>query len=345
MSASGFTRTTFVLLACLVTPVLAYAHHSFVAIYQMDRRIELTGIVESVSWANPHGRIAFNVEDDAGNVVRWEAETSAVSVLRNAGMPTENLIQTGDVITVSGRPARDGSPLLLSGNILLPNGYEFTRGEPRFEAGRSGRIIAPVEIDDRLVRAATEAADGIFRVWSTNMGDRNAFPMFKGDYPLTAAAEVVRSEFDPLNNELLTCDSKGMPLIMITPVPIEFVQEGENIRLQFEEDNAERLIYMSSVPPADGATKMGLSRGRFEGRTLVVETDLIESGYFSPEGVRHTEQIHIVERFIPNGDYTQLDYVMTVSDPATFTEEFDLTRYFTWRPGATVQPYGCVERY
>jgi hypothetical protein len=137
-----------------------------------------------------------------------------------------------------------------------------------------------------------------------------------------------------------------MPLIMITPFPIEFVREGENIRMRIEEYDTQRLIHMSpDAAPSGELTQMGFSRGRFEGATLVVETDHITPTYFDDNGVRQSEQTHLTERFIPNEDYSRLDYVLTVSDPENFTEEFDLTRYFAWEPGDSVHPYECLERY
>jgi len=91
-------------------------------------------------------------------------------------------------------------------------------------------------------------------------------------------------------------------------------------------------------------TQMGFSRGRFEGRTLVVETSRIQEQYFDPNGVPQSTEMTLVERFTPNADYTRLDYRIQVNDPVYFTEPFELTRYFTWRPEMTVVPYNCLER-
>jgi hypothetical protein len=231
-------------------------------------------------------------------------------------------------------------------NVLLASGYElaFGGGVAYFPAGRNGNLIGRA-YDDSGVAEAIARADGIFRVWSTNMTDRAAFPMFKGGYPLNDAARAVVAEWDPLDNDLLHCGTKGMPLIMITPAPLEFVRDGERILMRLEEYDARRTIHMSegAVPPAE-STQMGLSRGRFEGETLVVETDHIRAQYFDPDGVPQSDQIRLVERFTPNADYTRLDYSLTVTDPVYFTETFELSRYFVWKPEMTVQAYDCLER-
>jgi len=324
----------------------ARAHHSTVGIFDASQTVEITGTVESVSWRNPHGRIVIEVEDEAGGSVEWEAETAAISVMRNRGVSTD-VIVVGDRITIAGAPHRRGNPEILARNVLLPSGYEFDfgTGRPYFPAGKNGNMVGGT-VDEGDVAAAAAAADGIFRVWSTVMSDPAAFPMFKGGYPLTAAAEAVVAEWDPLDNELLRCGTKGTPLIMITPFPVEFVRQGEDIVLNIEEYDARRTIHMSDLaePPAE-PTQFGFSRGRWEGTTLVVETDHIKAQYFDPDGVPQSDQIRVVERFMPNEAYDRLDYRITITDPVYFSEPFDLTRYFIWRPEMTVHPYECLERY
>jgi hypothetical protein len=215
---------------------------------------------------------------------------------------------------------------------------------PYFPAGRSGNLIGR-EYDDSNVAAAIASADGIFRVWSTNMTDRAAFPMFKGGYPVNDAARAVMAAWDPLDNELLRCGTKGMPLIMITPAPIEFVRDGDRILLRMEEYDSLRTIHLgASAEPPGEPSQMGFSRGRFEGETLVVETSGIRAQVFDPDGVPQSGEIRLVERFTPNADFTRLDYRIVVTDPVYFTEPFELSRYFVWKPEMTVQAYDCLER-
>jgi Family of unknown function (DUF6152) len=318
-----------------------YAHHSTTAIYDSSRNVEVTGTVEEISWRNPHGRLVLRAED--GTV--WEAETPATVVLRILGI-REDFIHVGDRITVAGLPARRTPNELSAQNVLLASGYELAFGSnvPHFPAGKNGNLIGR-SYDDSHVDEAIASADGIFRVWATNMTDRDAFPMFKGGYPINDAARTRIAEWNPLDNDLLHCGTKGMPLIMITPAPVEFVRDGDTIRMRIEEYDARRTIQMSdsATPPAE-PTQMGFSRGHFEGTTLVVETDHIQAQYFDPDGVPQSDQISLVERFMPNADYSRLDYTVTVTDPVYFTEPFTLSRYFVWKPEMTVAPYNCLER-
>jgi hypothetical protein len=323
----------------------AAAHHSTVAIYDGNRTIEVTGIVNEIHWRNPHGQILLTAEDESGEAVQWEVETPAIVVLRIFGIGRE-FIDAGDRITIAGAPSRRDPHGMNASNILLSSGYElaFGRNVPHFDAGKNGNLIGR-SYDDSNVEEAIAAADGIFRVWATNMTDPAAFPMFKGGYPLTGAAAAVVAEWDPLDNDLLRCGTKGTPLIMITPAPVEFVREGDRILMRIEEYDSLRVIHMNPDAEApDEYMQFGFSRGRFEGSTLVVETDHVQEQYFDPDGVPQSESLSLVERFIPNADYSRLDYRITVTDPVNFTEPFDLTRYFTWKPEMTVVPYECLER-
>jgi hypothetical protein len=332
--------TTFFLMSAI-----ASAHHSTTAIYDAARTTEITGVVNAIHWRNPHGQILLDVRDASGRNVRWEIETPAIVVLRILGIGSD-FIAVGDRITVAGAPGRKNPAGMNARNILLSSGYELAFGAnvPYFPAGKNGNLIGR-SFDKSNVAQATAKAEGIFRVWSTNMTDPAAFPMFKGGYPLTPAAQAVAAKWDPLNNELLRCGTKGMPLIMITPAPVEFVRDGDRILMRIEEYDSQRVIHMNAKaqPPAK-PSQFGFSRGRFEGTTLVVETDRLQRQTFDPDGVPQSENMKLVERFTPNADYSRLDYRITVTDPVYFSKPFDLTRYFTWKPEMTVAPYNCLER-
>ena len=340
------TRYALILISLLGFAFPVFSHHSTVGIFEQDRTIEVRGTITEISWRNPHGRIFLDVRDESGNVEKWEVETASISILRNRGVSSD-VLAVGDVVTVAGRPSRRSRPFMLGNNILLPSGdeFDFGSGIAYFEAGKSGQLIGRAAPDIDTQRAIDEA-DGIFRVWSTIMSDPAAFPMYKGDYPLNVAGQQALAAWDPNNNELFECGNKGMPLIMISPIPVDFVHQGEDILLRMEEYDVRRLIHMSAdaVAPAEH-TQFGFSRGHWEGSTLVVETDHVAAGYFDHMGARQSDQIALVERFIPNSEYDRLDYELTVTDAEYFSEPFTLTRYFVWYPEMSVHDYECLERY
>src|SRR5215510_7374391 len=341
-----FVRLVSLVLGLNVFVGFAHGHHSQAGIFDSKKTIEVSGVVRSVSWRNPHGQILLSVKDEKGVETVWDAETASISILRNRGVDGSS-IRVGDRVTIAGLASNRGRPEILARSVLLPDGNEFNFGSatPYFSAGKAGHLVGSVKVAGD-VAAAKARADGLFRVWSTIMSDPAAFPMFKGGYPLTVAGKAGLAKWNPRNNILLKCGTKGTPLIMISPLPMEFSRDGDKIIMRLEEYDTVRTIHMNPkdlAPPAH--TLYGYSRGRWEDTTLVVETDHLAAGYFDHEGTLQSDQIKTVERFIPNADYSRLDYTLTTTDPVNFTRPFDLKRYFVWKPENTVHPYECLDRF
>src|SRR5436190_7899465 len=144
----------------------AHAHHSQAGIFNSTKTIEITGVIQSVSWRNPHGQILLAVRDQAGKDTVWDAETASISILRNRGADGSSVL-VGDRVTIAGAPSMRNKPEILARSVLLPSGYEFTFGsaEAYFPAGKAGRVIGRGAKVDGDVEAAKAKADGLFRVW------------------------------------------------------------------------------------------------------------------------------------------------------------------------------------
>ena len=106
---------------------LAQAHHSQAGIFDSIKTIEITGVIKSVSWRNPHGQILLSVRDEKGEETIWNVETASISILRNRGVDGTP-IRVGDRVTIAGAPSMRARPELLARSVLLPNGNEFTFG-------------------------------------------------------------------------------------------------------------------------------------------------------------------------------------------------------------------------
>jgi hypothetical protein len=288
--------------------------------------------------------MTIDVTSEAGETAQWRIETGSVSVLRVRGFDRD-VVTVGDRVRVAGEPSLKRANGLYARNVLLPSGEEVLLSigiDPRWSGTETAELLE-AQFDEDVAAAARASADGLFRVWSTVFEDPNSFPMFKGNYPVKEAAKAVKAEWDPNSVIVQGCAFKGMPALMVTPYPMEFVDDGDEILVRFEEEDAMRVIHMdpSAAKPADFDSVYGFSRGRFEGEALVVETDSIGAEFFDYEGTPQGADARYVERFDLSDDESRLDYRITVIDPDTFTETFDLTRYFVWRPELAVHPYDC----
>lgn len=95
-------------LTTLVLSLSATAHHSFSAEFDISRPVLITGTVTHIEWTNPHAWVHLDVVDDKGNVESWSVELLGVNALVHSGM-TPRTVKPGDVLTIKGFGARDGS--------------------------------------------------------------------------------------------------------------------------------------------------------------------------------------------------------------------------------------------
>jgi hypothetical protein len=326
------------LVTLLAPPILA--HHSGA---EYDRTtVEIEGTLVELVWQNPHVHFGVRAAGKDGTPVVWDIEANSLSILRRTDANPENL-KLGDRIKVAGSPSRQTPNKMWASNILPANGREVVLGpgiQPRWKTTADGSKSTWFDGGSDANKTA-----GIFRVWSTKLGEPGGV-WWRRDYPLTEAAKQKRAAFNPLVDTVAPgCRPKGMPTIMEQPYPLEFVNKGDTILLRLEEYDTVRTIHMKGGVPAN-APKMllGYSVGSWEGDTLTVRTSRIAWTYFDPSGVPLGPLASIAEWFTPSPDGTHLGVKMTVTDPDTFTQPVDLQRSWVWRPGETVKPYNCVER-
>ena len=120
--------------AGLLASVPAFAHHSFAAEYDRAKPVTLTGSVTKVEWMNPHARFYVDVKDDSGKVTNWEFELGSPNGLMRQGW-TRNSLKEGDVVTVEGSLAKDGSNLANARTVKLADGRKVFAGSAE-ETGR-----------------------------------------------------------------------------------------------------------------------------------------------------------------------------------------------------------------
>jgi len=157
--------------------------------------------------------------------------------------------------------------------------------------------------------------------------------------------KVVRGPDDP--GLYSTCSPTGVPGAYFVPYQWEIVQGRDRVVIVYEYPHLFRVIPTDGTPhPADpDPTWMGDSVGRWEGDTLVVDTIGFNDKTELPGGYKHTEALHVVERF-HRTDLNNLDYEATVEDPNVFVKPWTISRGFPLRPDLTkVDEFICENNH
>lgn len=110
----------------LAAPVVP-AHHSFGAEFDFNKPVTLNGTVVKWEMINPHSYITLDVKSDDGTVTRWSIQAGAPSFLYRNGWRKDS-VKPGDVLTVSGYMAKDGSHNAFGQQVRLPDGRRVLGG-------------------------------------------------------------------------------------------------------------------------------------------------------------------------------------------------------------------------
>ena len=312
----------------------AGAHHSFAAVFQMDTVAEVEGRVTEVRWINPH--IFIYVTDSAGQ--RWEVEAGPVNLLSRMGIE-KDMIKVGEAIRVRGNPGRRDPHALWVSNILLANNTELLAAPGARQHWTSTTVG---DASSFFVAGNLKLPDGsarsFFRTWSPLI---SAFPRPRGTPVLTDEGQRAQARYEGGEQAVGDCEVPGMPYAMMSPYPIEIVEQGEQLLIRGEAYDLTRVVLLA--PPASRAapSPLGVSVGRFSGDELIVETSGIDYHSYGDLGPAQSNQSHVVERFRLSADGLALDYEITVTDPVMLREPWAWGGSFIYREGAEIRPWDC----
>jgi hypothetical protein len=109
--------------AALAATIAAWAHHSPSAIFDMGKRVSVTGTLTKIDWINPHIVVHVDAKADGGKVEAWTWESNPPSWYRSVGLARADFAKVvGQTVTVDGVRAKDGTLFGYMLKIKMPDG-------------------------------------------------------------------------------------------------------------------------------------------------------------------------------------------------------------------------------
>ena len=154
-------------------------------------------------------------------------------------------------------------------------------------------------------------------------------------------------KLDETNDPVITrCQPPGVPRIYIHPFPMQLTQTPKEVIMLFEYDHTVRQIFTDGRKHPDDVTPtyMGHSIGAWEGNdTLVVDTvGFNDSTWLDRIGHRHSDQLHVVERFT-RVDRDNLHVDITMEDPKALTKPWQGQMFFQLHPDWDIMEQDCTD--
>ena len=108
MTNKVFVSVIFVF-AALFTAGSLFAHHAFAPMFDVEKVINVKGVVTRFEWVNPHSFIIVDIKGADGKTEQWALEGPAPNQLTRRGYSVTS-VKPGETIEACGYALRDSAP-------------------------------------------------------------------------------------------------------------------------------------------------------------------------------------------------------------------------------------------
>lgn len=171
--------------------------------------------------------------------------------------------------------------------------------------------------------------------------------------PLLPAAKAVYDQHrqsyrkgDKKFDQTLQCQPPGVPRLSFDAMPFEIMVQAKQVVLMHQWNRLVRFVDIDKAHSEPlGPTFLGQSVGRWEGDTLVVDTNgFNDSTLLDAQGLPHSDQLQVIERYSLSNNGKRLDAVITINDPQTFSVPWNTKVSFKRLNNVRIAEDVCVER-
>jgi len=232
------------------------------------------------------------------------------------------------------------------------------KSRPRHGIGAvlAGAFVAAGIAASAAAQPATPSLEGVWKA----VGSTNTLKPVNGPVPFTAQGRKqfdenkrlkAKGAYDDYDITLSRCNSPGVPRLMLTPERFKIWQRFGVLTFDFEWNRALRQINAGGLQPRDDMlgqalvpTMNGISKGHWEGDTLVAETTNLSDRTLLDDLVPHTQDMKVTEHLRLVAPDTLEDRI-TIDDPAYFTRPWDAVITYKRQPEALFPEDVCLDRH
>jgi hypothetical protein len=330
----------------------AQAHHGF-GQFNVEVDTEYSGTLTKMELVNPHSYMYFETTDANGQQLEMRCEMRAAMLIRRSGWD-EDMFVVGAHVEITGHPHRNDPEACYLESFTLNEGTTLGRND---QLTRAEPVPAP---SDRAVRLVS-GEPNISGDWAVEQNVLTAPPSggrgdmvprsLRDEYAsgqmtlaeiralnptprpvYTAAGTEAAQRFDMWSvkdNPRLSCQLTSILYDWTFDWPVNRITQGTTpegarvVDIDFGLYNFNRRVHldMDSHPADLQPSAFGHSIGKWEGDTLVVDSIGFTTGVLAPP-TRHSEELHVVERFTLDPTTMALRREYSATDPVYLAEAY-----------------------
>lgn len=354
----------------LGTPAV-FAHHGVTAKFDPAKTERVQGRISRVDWANPHVHL-FIVVGDGGEELPWYIELESPQLLELNGW-SEDTLKPGEVISVEGPRARDGSRQLW-GTSVKRNGSNdalmtTTRYPTLLSTLKPTGDATPRWPDGSVRLGAAPGRSGYWVPTKTTLQEDGANVSMAANGQLANVADAAKvaplqdwalklyqfrqNNFLSSDPTFVNCRPPAGPRKWMNPFGIQLLEDKPLNRvfvIAGDGNHDWHLIYTdgreldSEVFNLDASNILyyGRNSAHWEGDAFVIESGAYNEKFWLPGGLPHTEQMHVTERLV-RPDYDTLNYEITINDPGAYTRPWKASWTLQWLEGQDPPEHYCQD--
>jgi hypothetical protein len=328
--------------ASIAIAATALAHHGL-GRFDRTKMVDFTGTIVGIEFVNPHSYLRFKADAADGATIDMRCEMRAATLLRRSGWSPEMFV-VGSKAVVHGYAHRDDPASCYLEDITIGDGPKMNRNQ-QFATPAPDLTNRPLRLPsgepnlsgDWAQEQYVVARNGAGLVPKSLVADVRAGKIKPEDVPasgwspqpvtLTTRGQAEADAFrmwSPEDNPRLRCRPTSIILDWVFDGPVNRIaQQQDRIVIDYGLYSFERVIHMDTAEHPANLTPSyaGHSIGRWEGDTLVVDTVGFEPGVLVAP-IRHSERLHVVERFTLDPKTMTLRRSYVAEDPVYFVGQY-----------------------